>query len=97
MSANGISTLPTKAARRDAKLTLAAAKRYANGNTFSISYRPYNLYISPGTVSPATGHPWLLHTNIETPDNALTFNGSALTLDGSYLTSLLTTVTPDNV
>lgn len=24
----------------------------------SPSYRPYNKYTTPGTVSPATGHPW---------------------------------------
>jgi len=63
MSANGISTetigdpidwVATKAKRRDDKLALAQTKRQTVGQ----SYREYNVYTSPGTVSPAEGHPW---------------------------------------
>ena len=65
MAANGISTetvgspidwTATKAKRRDDKLALAEAKRQAIGTQ---GYRPYNVYVSPGTVSPANGHPWV--------------------------------------
>ena len=64
MSANGISTetvgspidwAATKAKRRDDKLALAQTKRQATGTQ---GYRPYNVYTSPGTVSPTEGHPW---------------------------------------
>jgi hypothetical protein len=63
MAANGISTetvgspidwTATKAKRRDDKLALAQIKRQTAGQ----GYRPYNVYTSPGTVSPAEGHPW---------------------------------------
>ena len=63
MSANGISTetigdpidwVATNAKRRDDKLALAQTKRQTPGQ----GYRPYNVYTSPGTVSPAEGHPW---------------------------------------
>ena len=64
MSANGISTktvgdpidwVATKAKRRDDKLDLAQTKRQTVGTQ---GYREYNVYTSPGTVSPAEGHPW---------------------------------------
>jgi hypothetical protein len=62
MAANGISTevvagdpVATKLKRRDDKLALAATKRQAAGTP---GYRPYNQYTSPGTHSPAAGHPW---------------------------------------
>jgi len=64
MAANGISTetvgspidwAATKAKRRDDKLALAQTKRQAAGTQ---GYREYNVYTSPGTVSPAEGHPW---------------------------------------
>jgi hypothetical protein len=69
MSANGISTHSPKSERRDLKLALASAKRQgktvATDGTITGSldstkpyYRPYNVYTSPGTVSPAEGHPW---------------------------------------
>jgi hypothetical protein len=66
MALNGISTervapggvynaAATKLKRRDDKLALAQTKRQATGTA---GYRPYNVYTSPGTVSPAEGHPW---------------------------------------
>ena len=64
MAQNGISTevagdgsdpIATKLLRRDHKLALAQAKRQTVG---TIGYRPYNVYTSPGTGSPAEGHPW---------------------------------------
>jgi len=64
MATNGISTetvgspidwVATKAKRRDDKLALAQTKRQTTG---TIGYREYNVYTSPGTVSPANGHPW---------------------------------------
>lgn len=61
MAANGISTFEPASGRRDLKLALAQTKREAVGTQ---GYRPYNLYIPNGTVSPATGHPWLLGSSI---------------------------------
>jgi hypothetical protein len=55
MAANGISTHSPKSERRDLKLAIAQTKRQAAG---TVGYRPYNVYTSPGTVSPAVGHPW---------------------------------------
>jgi hypothetical protein len=55
MAANGISTHSPKSERRDLKLAIAQTKRQAVGTN---GYRPYNVYTSPGTVSPAEGHPW---------------------------------------
>ena len=47
--------------KRDIKLgMIAQVERQAGGDTSSPSYRPYNVYTSPGTVSPAEGHPWTL-------------------------------------
>lgn len=46
--------------KRDTKLNLIAeVERQAGGDTNSHSYRIYNIYTSPGTVSPNEGHPWL--------------------------------------
>lgn len=46
--------------KRNIKLSqIASVERYANGDTTSPSWRVYNDYESPGTVSPAIGHPWL--------------------------------------
>ena len=43
--------------KRNIKLGLIAqVDRQTAGN----AYRDYNVYSSPGTVSPATGHPWTL-------------------------------------
>jgi hypothetical protein len=42
MSANGISTLPTKEDRQLAKLNLAQIKRKADGDTEATAYRPLN-------------------------------------------------------
>jgi hypothetical protein len=66
MAANGISTeiattggvydaTATKLKRRNDKLSIAQTKRQATG---TVGYRPYNVYTSPGTHSPAEGHPW---------------------------------------
>ena len=54
MSANGISTLPTKAARKAAKLALAQAKRSAVGTN---GYRQ-NHTLDTALKSPTVGHPW---------------------------------------
>jgi hypothetical protein len=46
--------------KRNIKLgMIASQERYANGNSNSPSWRVYNDYEPPGTVSPAIGHPWL--------------------------------------
>lgn len=58
MSANGISTHVPKEERRDLKMALAETKRQAGGDTSKPYYRPLNDYVSPGRVSPSTGHPW---------------------------------------
>lgn len=52
MAANGISTLPTKEARKAAKIALAAAKRSTPGP----GWRLYAAYV--GTVSPTPHRPW---------------------------------------
>jgi hypothetical protein len=57
MAQNEISTSIPKSNRRDLKLALAAAKRQQVGTN---GYRQFNVYESPGTVSPEEGHPWLL-------------------------------------
>jgi len=54
MSQNGISTLPTKAARAAAKLALAAAKRSAAGTP---GYRPLHT-LNTALKSPTPGRPW---------------------------------------
>lgn len=47
--------------KRDIKLgQIAQVERQAGGDITHPSYREYNVYITPGTASPATGHPWLL-------------------------------------
>ena len=53
MAANGISTLPDKAARKAAKLALAQAKRQ---NSSLLGFRELNVYV--GSVSPTPGRPW---------------------------------------
>jgi Ni/Co efflux regulator RcnB len=46
--------------KRNIKLSMIASEeRYASGDTTSPSWRVYNDYESPGTMSPAIGHPWL--------------------------------------
>jgi hypothetical protein len=46
--------------KRNIKLEeIAAVERFANGVTTNPRYRPYHLYETPGTFSPATAHPWL--------------------------------------
>jgi len=57
---------------------IASDERYANGNTSSSSYRQYHIYETPGTVSPAVGHPWLLNTTF-TGSILLTESGNSLT------------------
>ena len=45
--------------KRDIKLSMiASVERSAGGDKTNPSYRPYNIYVSPGTTSPETGHPW---------------------------------------
>ena len=60
MALNGISTHTPKSERRDLKLGIAETERQDVGTN---GYRPYNIYTSPGTVSPAVGHPWTLDPN----------------------------------
>ena len=72
MSANGISTLPTKQAKQEAKLAAAEIKRTAGGNTNAIAYRPLhtlNINLLPTKYSNNTvvdnpaplqpGRPWI--------------------------------------
>lgn len=66
--------------KRDIKLErIASVERYANGDTTSPSYREYNIYETPGTVSPTPVHPWL-----STATNTLS---ELLTEDGDYITT----------
>jgi hypothetical protein len=45
--------------KRDIKLgDIAETDRQAGGDTTKVSYREYNVYNSPGTVSPTIAHPW---------------------------------------
>lgn len=45
--------------KRDIKLgMIASVERSADGDETNPRFRPYNQYISPGTVSPSVGHPW---------------------------------------
>ena len=53
MAANGISTLPSKLARKLAKISLAEAKRQLSD---TIGFRVLNDYT--GSVSPTVGRPW---------------------------------------
>ncbi len=72
MADNGISTLPTKAARQIAKLNLAAADRTADGNarsTYDITQLPTvystssnltsNVIDNPNTGGLVVGRPWV--------------------------------------
>ena len=54
MSKNGISTLPTKTARKAAKLALAATKRSASNTN---GYRPLHI-LDTSLKSPTLGRPW---------------------------------------
>lgn len=54
MASNGISTLPTKAARKVAKIALAASKRSAVGTN---GYRSNHTYDATAK-SPTTPRPW---------------------------------------
>lgn len=54
MASNGISTLPTKAARKAAKIALATAKRSAIGTN---GYRQNHIYDSTAK-SPTAHRPW---------------------------------------
>jgi hypothetical protein len=60
MAANGISTLPTKAARAAAKLALAKAKRSAVGTPgYRALHTIDNPEISPPRTTPLKdGRPW---------------------------------------
>ena len=45
--------------KRDIKLgDIAAVDRQAGNDNTKINYREYNVYNSPGTVSPTIAHPW---------------------------------------
>jgi len=45
--------------KRNIKLgQIAQIERQAGGDITSPSYREYNVYVTPGTVSPTIGHPW---------------------------------------
>ena len=56
MAANGISTLPTKVARKTAKLALAKTKRSAVGTP---GYRPLHLLMADPQITPlVNGRPW---------------------------------------
>jgi len=45
--------------KRDIKLgDIASIERQAGGDTAKVNYREYNVYNSPGTVSPIIVHPW---------------------------------------
>ena len=61
MAANGISTLPDKAARKTAKIALAEAKRQ---DVTSNGFRELNVYV--GSVAPTLGRPWASGTPIIT-------------------------------
>lgn len=54
MAQNGISTLPSKAARKAAKLALAKTKRSAAGTS---GYRPLHT-LDNSLKSPTPGRPW---------------------------------------
>lgn len=63
MAANGISTLPTKELRQQAKLALAATKRLADGrpstldiNKLPTKYVGNNVVDNPGELQ--LGRPW---------------------------------------
>lgn len=56
MAANGISTLPSKAARKQAKLNLAQTKRSTVGTN---GYRPLHV-LDTSLVAPTLGRPWKL-------------------------------------
>lgn len=50
-----------KQAKRDIKLSMiASVERHANNDPEDHRYREYNMYISPGTVSPTVGRPFVL-------------------------------------
>lgn len=67
MAQNGISTLPTKQARQEAKLDLAAERRAAQGNprsTYDLNLLPTkysgnNLVDNPNTGGLQNGRPWI--------------------------------------
>lgn len=45
--------------KRDIKLgEIASVDRAAGGDATKVNYREYNVYNSPGTVSPTMVHPW---------------------------------------
>lgn len=56
---------------------IASIERQAGGNTASPSYRPYNKYVPPGTVSPAIGRPFLL-SDVVMRGEILLENGNTL-------------------
>lgn len=72
--------------KRDIKLgTISTASR-ASIDITSPSYRPYNVYVSPGTKSPTPGAPWLL-AGTEVDDPLLLQDG--FTLSSEAGTSIL--------
>lgn len=79
MAANGISTLPTKIARIEAKIALAQAKRQAIGTN---GYRVLNYYI--GTVSPTPGRPWSETPPIASGTNITTEDGNIVITEDNF-------------
>jgi hypothetical protein len=63
--------------KRDIKLSAISAASRASIDITSPSYRPYNVYVSPGTKSPTPGAPWLLAGSV--------VGGSLLLQDGAGL------------
>jgi hypothetical protein len=66
MAANGISTLPTKQDRQEAKLALAATKRAANGRRATLDltqlptvYQGNTVIDNPNSSGLITGRPWV--------------------------------------
>ena len=65
--------------KRDIKLGMIAAIDRQAGEDFTLArFRPYNRYLSPGTVSPDTGHPWLLDPAYDIDEQMLLETGGLL-------------------
>lgn len=79
MAANGISTLPTKIARVQAKISLAQEKRQAFGTN---GYRVLNFYV--GTVSPTPGRPWSTSAPIEPGTGLITEDGNTIITEDNF-------------
>lgn len=89
MAANGISTLPTKEARQQAKLELARTNRAATGrpDDYDLSELPAyysgdSVVINPNTGGLRQGRPWAINTIVET--------GLAMSIDSALIPSSTT-------